>query len=164
MRPQSIELRDELTREWTALRTALRGELRAALAAETAEAAQQQAVEPGNGSASGGGGSGGRGWFAGWFRRSLDSDTAPAAGCQRRHSTASIRAGQHPGFAHAVAAVERLTKEYNAAVLSDKESFGAFWPLDQAKQASRARQAVQCGTGGLFGFGVLRPILKIAHT
>lgn len=70
-------------------------------------------------------------WFGGARRQATQPGPSSAGSC--RPSLESIRAGQHPVLRHAAEEVGRLIKQYNNAVLADKEALGSHWPLDRSK-------------------------------
>lgn len=150
VRPLSAELQDELQRELAALRAQLASELGAATAAAAVAAGKAPQAEQSSSSGGGGGGSGGGSSSGGsmseeavsrstsspgWFSRFLGTGGGEARGTHaQRHTVASIRAERHEGLQHAAGCVQELIKEYNSAVLSDKEMYGGAWPLEQTKQ------------------------------
>ncbi|KAL4435429.1 hypothetical protein ABPG77_006191 [Micractinium sp. CCAP 211/92] len=158
VKPLSLELREELQRELAALRARLAAELCAAKAAEAAAAAgdAHDAHDAASSSSSSSSGSStGSSWFRQWFGGSASGNIAGSSG-GRQLSVAAVREGQHPGLAHAAEHVRQLIGQYNSAVLADKEAFGAFWPLNPAKQldwpaevdAALAAVARETATGG----------------
>ncbi|KAL4419818.1 hypothetical protein ABPG75_006916 [Micractinium tetrahymenae] len=143
VRPLSLELQEELQRELAALRAQLAAELLAAKAGEASAAAagaggKRDAADSGS-SSSGDGGAGGS-WFGRWLGGGGGSHSSGGSGGRQRRSVAAIRAGQHAGLAHAAEKVGQLIRQYNSAVLADKEAFGAFWPLNPAKQLDWAAE------------------------
>ncbi|GAB4819813.1 hypothetical protein N2152v2_006859 [Parachlorella kessleri] len=77
----------------------------------------------------------------------------PAAGPgQGAWTLRDLRAGQHEGLKLALDEVNGLVKQYNSAVLQDKETYGAHWPLEQHPQLSMAtevdRAAAEQQAGG----------------
>ena len=120
---QSLELREELQRELGHFRTRLRVELQGALQ-------QQGAVPVPAAVTSGGGGSWLRRWLGG--AASSSSSSSSAGGASEGHfSVEAIQRGEHEGLQHDFQALEHQRSAYNSAVLSDKESLGAHWPLNQ---------------------------------
>lgn len=157
VKPLSLELRDELARELAVLRAQLEAEVKLAMSAEAAaqrgtggaaDEAGPASVQRRAEAASSGNGSGSGGWFGRWFG-GAQGEAAAGTTSSRRPTLAAIRAGQHPGLSHAAEAVRLLIKQYNTAVLQDKETFGAFWPLNPARQldwAAEVEAAVAAAT------------------
>lgn len=153
VRPQSLELRDELQRELRHLRLRLRVELEAALG-------QQQRSPPPLAAAPPHAGSTQRSGDGGWLARLLGGNAAASASTDdgggpdaRQLGVDGIRAGKHAGLQHALEAVERLRLEYNTAVLSDKESLGVHWPLNQQPLTDWAAE-VDAALAALRGSGL----------
>lgn len=140
----------QVLRDTDLLRRRLEEELRRALAADSQEGA---APRSSSGSSSGG-------WLGRWLGQAGggQASAASSGSGSKRHTVESIRAGQHPALQHAVAELAKLTRAHNSAVLSDKETFGSFWPLEHLKQLDweaevdaalvRVRNGGGSGTGG----------------
>ena len=134
----------QVRRKFSALQQQLERELRAALGLDgssedqpsgsSSSSSDSKSSNSSSGSnSSNSSSSSGSGWFSSWFGSSRPAGASASPG-SRRHTVASIRAGQHPALQHAAEELRRLIQQYNNACLADKEAFGAFWPLDRMKQ------------------------------
>ena len=82
---------------------------------------------------------------------------------RRQLSVADIGAGRHPGLSPAAEEAGRLVKQYNPAVLADKETFGGVWPLHSMRQGNRQRRAWRqhrIGGGGGGGAAQLPTLVR----
>ena len=146
----------QVQRDLAAFRRQLEAELRRALAA----AAEPQAASNSSSSSSSSSSNGG-GWLSRLLRGTRRGDTAASSdsgssggGSSRQLTVGQIQSGWHPGLKHAAADLNALIKQYNGAVLADRETFGASWPLDRMRllemrdEVDAALAAIDGGGGG----------------
>ncbi|KAG2425273.1 hypothetical protein HXX76_013855 [Chlamydomonas incerta] len=138
VKPRSLELRDELT--------AARREFEQAVAAEARRRAQarpgRQGAGPPRAVAAAAPVAGGNGDSDCNVARSSGGSGSGGSVMKReqaRRIGEELAAADLPGLAHRFEEVCQLRAQYNGAVLADKETYGAGWPLEQLRRLEYGR-------------------------